>query len=111
MIYVDNAATTRLSDEALQAMLPYFQDKYGNASTLYRLGREAHTGLEEARRKVACCLGAGPMEICFTSGGTEADNWAVKGTMRRYGIGQPGNNVGGPAGSKAGKAAFDFLPI
>lgn len=83
MIYVDNAATTRLSEEALQAMLPYLQERYGNASALYRLGREAHTALEDARKKVASCLGAGPMEICFTSGGTEADNWAVKGVMRR----------------------------
>ena len=82
-IYADNAATTRLSDEAWMAMLPWMQEKYGNASTLYRLGREAHAGLEDARKRVAASLGAGSMEICFTSGGTEADNWAIKGTMHR----------------------------
>ena len=83
MIYADNAATTRLCDASLEAMRPYFQEQYGNASALYRLGRQAHRALEDSRKAIALSLGAGPMEICFTSGGTEADNWAVKGTMRR----------------------------
>lgn len=82
-IYADNAATTRLSDAALEAMLPYLQEQYGNASTLYRLGRDAHKAVETARTRIARRLGAGSMELYFTSGGSEADNWAVKGTMRR----------------------------
>lgn len=83
VIYADNAATTRLRQEALEAMLPYFTEQYGNASTLYHLGRQAHRALEQARKTVANGIGAGPMELCFTSGGTESDNWAVRGTMYR----------------------------
>lgn len=83
LIYADNAATTRLRKEALEAMLPYFTEQYGNASTLYHLGRQAHRALEQARKTVANGIGAGPMELCFTSGGTESDNWAVRGTMYR----------------------------
>jgi len=82
MIYADNAATTRLSEEALQRMLPWLTEKYGNASTLYRMGREAHRAVEQAREEIAKGIGASPMEILFTSGGTESDNWALKGTMR-----------------------------
>ena len=81
LIYADNAATTRLRKEALEAMLPYFTEQYGNASTLYHLGRQAHRALEQARKTVANGIGAGPMELCFTSGGTESDNWALIGTM------------------------------
>lgn len=83
LIYADNAATTRLSDEVWKAMLPYFQEQYGNASTVYRLGRSAHSAIETARKTIAALLGASPMEIFFTSGGTEADNWALKGTARK----------------------------
>ena len=83
LIYADNAATTRLSDAALAAMLPYLQEQYGNASTLYRLGRDARKALEDARGAIAACLGAGAGEIYFTSGGSEADNWALKGTLHR----------------------------
>ena len=82
-IYADNAATTKIREEVLAGMLPLLGEEYGNASTLYRLGRMAHRRLEDARKEVASCLGAGPMDICFTSGGTEADNWAIKGVLHR----------------------------
>ncbi len=78
-VYADNAATTKLSETALQAMLPYLTDTYGNASSLYRIGQEAHHGVQAARAAVAAALGADANEIYFTSGGSEADNWAIKG--------------------------------
>ncbi len=80
-IYADNAATTRISDSVLAAMLPYLKDGYGNASSLYRIGRDAHQAIEKARKQIAELIGAGAMEIFFTSGGSEADNWALKGVM------------------------------
>ncbi len=79
MIYVDNAATTRLSDRALQAMLPYFQTAYGNPSSLYAFGQQAKTDLDVARADIAACLNAKAEEIFFTSGGSESDNWAIRG--------------------------------
>lgn len=82
-IYADNAATTRLSDTALKAMLPYLREEYGNASTLYKLGRSAHNAVASARRTFADGIQAIPAEIFFTSGGTESDNWAIKGTAHR----------------------------
>ena len=78
-VYADNAATTKLYETALQAMLPYLTDTYGNASSLYRIGQEAHHGVQAARAAVAAALGADANEIYFTSGGSEADNWAIKG--------------------------------
>lgn len=78
-VYADNAATTRLSETALQAMMPYLTDTYGNASSLYRIGQEAHKGVKFAHETVAAVLNALPEEIFFTSGGSEADNWAIKG--------------------------------
>ena len=77
-VYADNAATTALSRHALDAMLPYMTEKYGNPSSLYSVGREAHRGLDEARQKVAAAIGAEPEEIYFTGCGTESDNWALK---------------------------------
>ena len=77
-VYADNAATTALSPHALDAMLPYMIEKFGNPSSLYSIGREAHRGLDEARAKVACAIGAEPSEIYFTGCGTESDNWAIK---------------------------------
>lgn len=82
-IYADNAATTRMSEEVLEAMLPYFKEKYGNASSVYKFGRDNHQAIEGARKTMAALLGASPMEIFFTSCGTESDNWALKGTLRR----------------------------
>lgn len=78
-VYADNAATTPVSQTVLNAMLPYYTEKYGNPSSLYAVGREAKKALEEAREIVANHLGALPNEIFFTSGGSEADNWAIKG--------------------------------
>ena len=82
-IYADNAATTRLSDTAFDAMKPFLLEEYGNASTLYKLGRSAHKAVENARSVFAKGINALPAEIYFTSGGTESDNWAIKGTAHR----------------------------
>nr|WP_317324854.1 cysteine desulfurase NifS [uncultured Flavonifractor sp.] len=79
MIYADHAATTAVTDTALTAMLPHFTRDYGNPSSLYRFAQEGKTHLEQARAQVAACLNARPEEIYFTSGGTEADNWALRG--------------------------------
>jgi len=78
-IYMDNAATTAICPEALAAMLPCFGEHFGNASSIHGTGRDARKVLEDARRKVADILGAKPAEIYFTSGGSESDNWAIKG--------------------------------
>lgn len=80
-IYADHAATTRLREEVLEAMLPWLREGYGNASSLYRLGRTARKAVENARRTVAEILGADANEIFFTSGGTEGDNTALRGVM------------------------------
>ena len=77
-IYLDNAATTRVSDAALNAMLPYFRQQYGNPSSLYAFGQEAKEALERARETVAGVLNCEPREIIFTSGGSEADNQAIR---------------------------------
>ena len=77
-IYLDNAATTRVSDAALNAMLPYFRQQYGNPSSLYAFGQEAKEALERARATVAGVLNCEPREIIFTSGGSEADNQAIR---------------------------------
>ena len=82
-IYMDHSATTPVAPEVLQAMLPYFSDKFGNASSLHSFGQEAKEALEDSREKVAKLLGASPEEIIFTSGGTESDNLALKGIARR----------------------------
>ncbi len=79
-VYADNSATTFMSDKAIEAMLPFFKESFGNPSTLYSIGRESKKTLELAREKVAKVIGADPGEIFFTSGGSESDNWAIKGT-------------------------------
>ena len=78
-IYLDNAATTAVSPEVLQAMLPYFTEHYGNPSSVHATGRDARKAIEAARRQVAAAIGADPAEIYFTAGGSESDNWAIKG--------------------------------
>ncbi|MDD3373706.1 MAG: cysteine desulfurase NifS [Methanoculleus bourgensis] len=78
-IYMDHAATTPVRPEVVEAMLPCFSERYGNPSSVYALAREAQVTLEKARGQVADALGAATEEIYFTSGGTEADNWAIKG--------------------------------
>ena len=81
-VYADNAATTRMSDKALAAMTPYFQDIYGNPSSLHTVGQRAAEALADARRRVADCLGCSFREITFTSGGSEADNQAIISAAR-----------------------------
>lgn len=78
-IYADHAATTAVSDEVLQEMLPYFQENFGNPSSIYAKGRENERAIIDARARVARCLGADAKEIFFTAGGSESDNWAIKG--------------------------------
>ena len=78
-IYFDHAATTFVKPEVVDAMLPYFTQEYGNASTVYRLGESSKSALDNARQTVADVIGCLPREIYFTSCGTEADNWAIKG--------------------------------
>ena len=80
MIYVDNAATTMLEPEVLKEMMPYLTENYGNASSIYNFAQQAKEAVERSRSTVADCLGAEPGEIYFTSGGSESDNWAIKGT-------------------------------
>ena len=81
-IYADNAATTKLSAEVLADMMPYLTEIYGNPSSLYEIGTYAQKAVETAREKIAECIHAHPREIYFTSGGSESDNWAIKGIAR-----------------------------
>lgn len=78
-IYLDHASTTSVRAEVLEAMLPYFSEEYGNPSSIYPLGQAASDAVAEARETLAGVIGATPREVFFTSGGTEADNWAIKG--------------------------------
>ena len=78
MIYLDNAGTTKVSPEAKNAMLPFLDEIYGNASSLHSAGQKAKEYLEEARERIAKCLNAEASEIYFTSGGSESDNWAIE---------------------------------
>src|ERR671914_1074580 len=81
-IYLDHAATTPVRREVLDAMRPFYEGRFGNPSSTHRWGREARAALDEARERLARCLGANPDEVYFTSGGTEADNMAVLGGWR-----------------------------
>lgn len=83
IIYCDNAATTPVSRPVLEAMTPWFSEQYGNASSIYKLGRDSKKALEKARKQVADCLGAEPAEIVFTGCGTESDNWAIRGVAEK----------------------------
>lgn len=84
MIYLDNAATTKTAPEVVEAMLPYFTEYYGNAGSIYRLGNESRKAVILAKETIAGTLGAQANEIYFTSGGTEADNWAIKAVYEAY---------------------------
>ncbi|WP_069987041.1 cysteine desulfurase NifS [Massilioclostridium coli] len=81
-VYVDNSATTQVSDSVFQAMLPWLKDNYGNPSSIYSIAHEAKFAIDKAREQVANALGADPMEIYFTSCGSESDNWAIKSAAR-----------------------------
>lgn len=81
MIYLDNSATTELAAEALEAMLPWLRGQYGNASSVYDLGRRARVAVEDAREEIAASIGAHPAELIFTSGGTESDNAILKSAL------------------------------
>ncbi|QUH22524.1 cysteine desulfurase NifS [Methanobacterium alkalithermotolerans] len=84
MIYLDHSATSPVNPEVLKAMEPFFSQEFGNASTFYSLGRTARQAMEAARENVASLIGASPQEIIFTSGGTESDNMAIKGTAYKW---------------------------
>lgn len=90
-IYLDHAATTPMRPEVLEAMLPFLQEQYGNPSSIYQIGREAQKALDGARDKVAGLIGASPREIIFTSGGSEADNLAIKGVA--FALRDQGNHI------------------
>lgn len=81
-VYLDHAATTPVREEVIAAMTPFFGSRFGNPSSTHRWGREARVALDEARERLAATLGAFPDEICFTSGGTEGDNFAILGSAR-----------------------------
>ncbi len=87
MIYLDNAATTRVAPEVLEAMTPFLRDEYGNPSSVYALAGRSAAALQQARQAVADFIGARPDEIVFTGGGSEADDLAIRGTMRKFGDG------------------------
>ena len=81
-VYFDNAATTKLDEKVLQKMMPYLRENYGNASSIYKLGRESKKAIEESREEIAKVLNCKPNEIYFTAGGSESDNTAIKGIAR-----------------------------
>ena len=83
-VYFDNAATTSVHPEVLEAMLPYFTQNFGNPSSIYEIGQINKNAIDDAREQVAKLIGAKPVEIFFTSGATEADNWAIKGIAESY---------------------------
>ena len=83
-IYLDNAATTRTSQEVVDAMLPYFTESYGNPSSIYELGQRSKEAITKAREEIAKVIGAKIEEIYFTAGGSEADNWAIKAAYEAY---------------------------
>jgi cysteine desulfurase len=90
-VYLDHSATTNVSEEVLNSMLPYFSQKYGNPSSIYSLGRESKKAIEEAREKTAAALGTSVREIYFTGCGTESDNWAIRGAA--YSKKEKGNHI------------------
>lgn len=83
-VYFDNAATTKMDEDVLKTMLPYLKENYGNASSIYKLGRESRKAVEDSREKIANILNCKPSEIYFTAGGSESDNTAIKGIAHSY---------------------------
>ena len=90
-VYADNAATTPMSEAAVKAMLPWLTEEFGNPSSMYSLAAKPQTALATAREAVAAVIGADPAEIFFTSGGTESDNWALRGAA--YGAEKKGRHI------------------
>ena len=84
MIYLDNAATTKVYEEAVEAMLPYFNNIYSNPSEIYAFATDARKAVNKARKQIAGVINASPEDIYFTSGGTESDNWALFGILDAY---------------------------
>ena len=84
MIYLDNAATTKTAPEVVDAMLPYFTEFYGNASTVYDFAAKSKAAIAKGRQQIADVIGAKKEEIYFTAGGSESDNWALKATFEAY---------------------------
>ena len=85
-MYLDNSATTQVSEEVFEEMKPYFREEFGNPSTLYKYGRESKKALELARQRVADAINAKPEEIIFTGGGSESDNLAIKGIAKNAAV-------------------------
>jgi len=91
-VYADNAATTPVSEQVLQAMYPYFREQYGNPSSLYSIGRESKSAIEEARKSVAKLIGAAPSQIIFNSGGSEGDNTCIA-SYARFAAAKKGRHI------------------
>ena len=83
-VYFDNAATTKLDERVLEEMMPYLKNEYGNASSIYKLGRNAKKAVEDSREKIAKVINAKPEEIYFTAGGSESDNTIIRGIAYEY---------------------------
>src|SRR5215208_7003935 len=90
-IYLDNSATTAMAREVIEAMTAYFADEMGNAQSVHSFGQRAKAALEKARREVAALINASPAEIVFVSGGTEADNFAIRGVAEAHA--KSGNHI------------------
>src|SRR5688572_14953995 len=84
-VYLDNSATTPVAPEVLDAMLPYLRENFGNASSIHFFGQQARAAVDKARHQVAALINARPAEIVFTSGGTEANNFAIRGLVEKRG--------------------------
>ena len=93
VIYMDNAATTKMDIQAFEAMKPYFVEKFANPSSIYSIAQENHQVVEDARKQIADVLGAEPAEIYFTAGGSESDNWAIKGIADKAKAKGLGNHI------------------
>ncbi len=93
LIYMDNAATTKMDPEVFEAMKPYLLEKYANPSSIYSIAQENHQAVEEARKQIADVIGANPAEIYFTAGGSESDNWAIKGIAEKAKLKGLGNHI------------------
>ncbi len=91
MIYLDNAATTPTAPEVIEAMLPYYEERYGNPSAVYEFGNISKNAIDETRKYIAESIGASPQEIYFTAGGSESDNWALKAVAES--LGHRGNHI------------------